>query len=68
MQEVSIHMIMDFPSEHGTAKNTLTHDEQKLLYLFRSLPPEQQEVYLEQGMAFVSHRSKKTVIPFNRKD
>ena len=39
-------------------ENTSTHNENEMLRIFRSLSEEQQELYLEQGKAFVriNHR------------
>ncbi len=54
------HVTTDFLLGHRTSSNVLTHDEELLLYLFRSLTSEQQEFYLEQGQIFLRQNNKKT--------
>ena len=37
----------------------ITHDEETLLRIFRSLSVEQKEIYIEQGKAFIKQNNKK---------
>lgn len=48
----------DFLLNH-TVKGGHTHNEEILLQIFRSLSEEQQELYLEQGKAFIRQKQKK---------
>ena len=48
----------DFLLNH-TVKGGHTHNEEVLLQIFRSLSEEQQELYLEQGKAFIRQKQKK---------
>ncbi len=54
------HVTTDFLLGHKASAYTLTHDEELLLHLFRSLTSEQQEFYLEQGKIFLRQNNKKT--------
>jgi len=56
----SFHVTTDFLLGHNFMENVLTHEEELLLYLFRSLNQEQQEFYLEQGKIFIKQNNKKT--------
>lgn len=57
-------MVLNFPGNQETASDKLTQEEMSLLQLFRSLTPEQQEFYLEEGKIFVRHNNKKeSIIP-----
>lgn len=42
-----------------TTKQQLSHDEELLLHIFRSLTPDQKEFYLEQGKIFIKQNLKK---------
>lgn len=53
----------DFLLNHHTT-TSLSHDEEILLHVFRSLTPEQQEFYLEQGKIFIKQNNKKTSSSF----
>lgn len=53
------HVTTDYLLGHRTSEDALTHDEELLLHLFRSLTPEQQEFYLEQGKIFLRQNNKK---------
>lgn len=46
---------------HHTTPSSLSHDEELLLHIFRSLTPEQKEFYLEQGKIFIKQNNKKTL-------
>lgn len=48
----------DFLLNH-MVKGGHTHNEEILLHIFRSLSEEQQELYLEQGKAFIRQKQKK---------
>lgn len=48
----------DFLLQH-TSPSSLSHDEELLLHIFRSLTPEQKEFYLEQGKIFIRQNNKK---------
>ena len=50
----------DFLLDHPV-KNNLTHKEELLLHIFRSLTEEQKEFYLEQGKIFINQNNKKTL-------
>lgn len=54
------HVTTDFLLGHKVDANTLTHSEELLLHLFRTLNKEQQEFYLEQGKIFIRQNNKKT--------
>lgn len=54
------HITTDFLLGHKVKGNTLTHNEELLLHLFRTLNREQQEFYLEQGKIFIKQNNKKT--------
>jgi transcriptional regulator with XRE-family HTH domain len=41
------------------ADPSITGDERELLRIFRALPKDQQELYLEQGKAFITYNNKK---------
>lgn len=43
-----------------TSPNTISFQEENLLRVFRALTPEQQGIYLEQGLAFTRARQKMT--------
>ena len=47
------------------ALTDLSHDEELLLHIFRSLTPEQQEFYLAQGKIFIKQNNKKTSSPLS---
>lgn len=49
-------------NHHITA--SLSHDEEILLHVFRSLTPDQKEFYLEQGKIFIKQNNKKTSSSF----
>ena len=53
----------DFLLNHRTI-SSLSHDEEILLHIFRSLTPEQKEFYLEQGKIFIKQNHKKTLSSF----
>lgn len=53
------HVTTDFLLGHKVSADILTHDEELLLHLFRSLTPDQQEFYLEQGKIFLRQNNKK---------
>lgn len=55
------HVTTDFLLNHAT-KNGHTHNEEILLNIFRSLPEEQQELYLEQGKVFIKQNQKKELL------
>ncbi|MCM1284197.1 MAG: helix-turn-helix domain-containing protein [Muribaculaceae bacterium] len=42
-----------------TTKSGLTHNEELLLHIFRSLNPEQKEFYIMQGQIFIRQNNKK---------
>lgn len=54
------HVTTDFLLGHKVKGDTLTHSEELLLHLFRTLNREQQEFYLEQGKIFIKQNNKKT--------
>lgn len=56
----------DFLLNHHSM-TALSHDEEVLLHIFRSLTPEQKEFYLEQGKIFIK-QNKKTSSPFSEDD
>jgi transcriptional regulator with XRE-family HTH domain len=39
-------------------KNSLSHSEEKLIYIYRSLTPDQKEFYIEQGKIFLKQNSR----------
>ncbi len=45
----------------------ISHDEELLLNVFRSLTPEQKELYIEQGKLFIRQNNKKTSSSFPSK-
>lgn len=53
----------DYLLNHHTT-TSLSHDEEMLLHVFRSLTPEQKEFYLEQGKIFIKQNNKKTLSSF----
>lgn len=53
------HVTTDYLLNH-TMESGLSHNEELLLYIFRSLNAEQQEFYLEQGKIFIKQNNKKT--------
>lgn len=53
--DVSADYLLNHPME-----SVLSHDEELLLHIFRSLNPQQQEFYLEQGRIFL-RQNKKTI-------
>lgn len=54
------HVTTDFLLGHNVKRDALTHKEEILLHLFRTLNKEQQEFYLEQGKLFIRLNNKKT--------
>lgn len=54
------HVTTDFLLGHGI-KDKLTHKEEILLNIFRTLTEEQQDFYLEQGKLFINLNNKKTL-------
>ncbi len=46
----------------------LTHNEELLLHIFRSLSNEQKEFYLEQGKIFINQNNKKTSSSLNKEN
>lgn len=54
------HVTTDFLLGHKVDADALTHNEELLLHLFRTLNREQQEFYLEQGKIFIRQNNKKT--------
>lgn len=52
------HVTIDYLLNH-TAVSALSHDEELLLHIFRSLSAEQKEFYLEQGKIFIHQNAKK---------
>jgi len=40
-------------------ENGLSHDEEFILTIYRTLTPEQKEIYLEQGKVFIKQNNKK---------
>ncbi len=54
--QVSIDYLLDF---HITSITNITHKEETLLHIYRALTPEQQEIYTEQGKAFLKQKQKK---------
>jgi len=52
------HVTTDFLLNHMTTSN-LSHDEELLLHIFRSLSADQREFYLEQGKIFIRQNNKK---------
>ena len=48
---------IDFLLNHSQP-NKLTHNEELLLNIFRTLPTEQQELYIEQGKLFINFNKK----------
>ena len=53
---VSIDYLLSYQSD-----TTTNHSEDEILRIFRSLTSQQQEIYLEQGKAFIKHNHKKAV-------
>lgn len=51
------HVTTDYLLDHSV-EQTLNQKEPELLRIFRSLSPEQQELYLEQGKAFLRIKAK----------
>ena len=45
---------------YNTPGQKLTHEEEILLHVFRSLTDDQKEIYLEQGKIFMKQNNKKT--------
>lgn len=45
---------------YNTLGQKLSHEEEILLHIFRSLTEDQKEIYLEQGKIFVKQNNKKT--------
>lgn len=52
------HVTTDYILAHPTATG-LSHEEDLLIHIFRSLSKEQQEFYLEQGKIFIRQNAKK---------
>lgn len=52
------HVTIDFLLNHPSAP-LLSHDEELLIHIFRSLSEEQKEFYLEQGKIFIRQNRKK---------
>lgn len=52
------HVSTDFLLGHGTGLQ-ITHEEEALINVFRSLTIEQKEFYLEQGKIFIKQNNKK---------
>lgn len=52
------HVTTDYLLNHSTAP-ALSHEEEHLIHIFRSLSEEQKEFYLEQGKIFIRQNSKK---------
>ena len=52
----------DFLLSHDI-DSQITHEEQSLLNIFRSLSPDQKEFYLEQGKIFIRQNNKKLSSP-----
>ena len=53
----------DFLLGHQNKKEELTRSEELLLQIFRSLTPDQREIYLEQGKLFIRQNNKKMSFP-----
>ena len=53
---------IDFLLSHKY-NSPITHDEETLLRIFRSLTAEQKEIYIEQGKAFTKQNCKKQGVP-----
>ncbi len=53
----------DFLLGHQNKKEELTRSEDLLLQIFRSLTPDQREIYLEQGKLFIRQNNKKMSFP-----
>jgi transcriptional regulator with XRE-family HTH domain len=51
------HVSVDFLLDHSIS-NSLTHSEEQLLNIFRSLNPDQKEFYIEQGKIFLKQNSR----------
>jgi len=52
------HVTTDFLLDH-VVQNSISHDEELLLHIYRSLEASQQEFYLEQGKIFIRQNAKK---------
>lgn len=52
------HVTTDYLLDHSVA-SALSHNEELLIHIFRSLSEEQKEFYLEQGKIFIRQNTKK---------
>ncbi len=65
--EVSTDYLLNYSPEY---KKSLTQEEQTLLHIFQALTTQQQEIYTEQGKAFIKQNQKNKknlIILYNRK-
>lgn len=53
----------DYLLGYNTPGQKLSHKEEILLHVFRSLTDDQKEIYLEQGKIFMKQNNKKTSCP-----
>ena len=52
----------DYLLDHR-CNQTVSHQEDVLLHIFRSLTEEQRELFIEQGKVFIAHNNKKSAPP-----
>ena len=52
------HVTTDYLLDHSAA-SSLSHEEELLIHIFRSLSEDQREFYLEQGKIFIRQNAKK---------
>ena len=60
--EVSTDYLLNYSPEY---KKSLTQEEQTLLHIFQALTTQQQEIYTEQGKAFIKQNQKNKKKPNN---
>ena len=56
---VTMDFLLDHSVKNAASDGKLSHKEEQLLHIFRSLTDEQQEFYLEQGQIFLRQNRKK---------
>lgn len=56
---VSTDFLLDHSAGPGASGQKLSHTEERLLHIFRSLTADQQDFYLEQGQIFLRQNRKK---------
>lgn len=54
------HVSTDYLLGYSASEQKLSHEEEILLHIFRSLTDDQKEIYLEQGKIFMKQNNKKT--------